>query len=80
MVKRIIRKAELAKMLAISKSTIDNRKNMKSEHYDPTFPLPFPLGPNPNGSKGWDLEEINSWIDGRKKQRDGAVKCDQQDH
>ena len=65
--KRILRKRDLAKKLACSESTIDNRLNPSSPWYDETFPRPISLGAGGSRSsaKGWVEYTIDEWIESR---------------
>jgi prophage regulatory protein len=65
-VKHIMRKRKVSQKTGLSGSTIDNRINPASPHFDPEFPLPIVLS---NGTrraaKGWRSEDIDAWIDSR---------------
>lgn len=65
--KRILRKRDLAKKLACSESTIDNRLNPSSPWYDETFPRPISLGAGGSRSsaKGWVEYTVDEWIESR---------------
>lgn len=56
---RIIRINELAKKLAIGKSTIYDWLNPKSPRYDETFPKPIKLGAS---SVGWLSNLVDEWL------------------
>lgn len=47
--KIVVRIAEAARIIGVSKSTIWARANPKSDRYDPDFPTIFPLHSNPSG-------------------------------
>lgn len=56
---RVIRINELAKKLAIGKSTIYDWLNPKSPRYDETFPKPIKLGAS---SVGWLSHLVDEWL------------------
>jgi predicted DNA-binding transcriptional regulator AlpA len=62
--KVIIRIAEAALVIGISKSTIWARANPKSDRYDPDFPAIFPLHSNPSGrgAVGIFLDDIEEYL------------------
>ena len=60
---RVIRMKELSTTLGLSKSTIYDKSNPKSERYDPYFPKKIKLGLS---SVGWLEEDIKSWLNNRK--------------
>ncbi|WP_025122850.1 MULTISPECIES: AlpA family transcriptional regulator [unclassified Serratia (in: enterobacteria)] len=74
----ILRIEIVAKKVGMSVSSIRNRLNPKSKYYDPTFPKPFCLGLNGKGAIGWDEDEINIWINGRKALRGCVAKASTQ--
>lgn len=64
---RILRKKDLAKKLACSLSTIDNRLNPSSPWHDESFPRPIPLGAGGSRSsaKGWIEYVVDEWLESR---------------
>ncbi|EMS1123155.1 AlpA family transcriptional regulator [Klebsiella aerogenes] len=59
---RIVRMAEMTKILGLSRSTIYEKLNPKSRYYDETFPKPVRLGA---ASVGWRSTSVDEWIDSR---------------
>lgn len=71
----ILRRAQLEKSVALSRSTIYERINPKSPSYDPTFPKPISLG-TPGMKKppvGWLEHEVIAWIEAQAAKR-GCAK------
>lgn len=61
---RIIRLKQVIQMTGLSRSTIYDRINPKSRHYDPSFPTQINLG-GQNGratAVGWMEAEVVAWI------------------
>lgn len=56
---RFIRLPELMNKIGIGRSSIYNKLNPKSKHYDPTFPATKRLGPN---SVAWLESEVEAWM------------------
>ncbi|EFF9719661.1 AlpA family transcriptional regulator, partial [Escherichia coli] len=56
---RILRMAELTRLLGISRSTIYVKINPASKYHDPTFPKPIRLG---SASVGWRASAIDEWL------------------
>lgn len=69
----ILRLPEVQLRVGLSRSTIYERINPGSRHYDPTFPRPVPLGAPANSALpcrrrsavGWIEAEIEAWIEQR---------------
>lgn len=61
--KFLLRLKEVCEMLGISRSTI--------YHYIKShgFPKPIKLGSSPTSPSAWDKQEIDNWIEERKKER-----------
>ncbi|WCM19795.1 AlpA family phage regulatory protein [Paraburkholderia bryophila] len=59
MVARLPRVMELT---GLGRSSIYNRMDERSKHYDPTFPRSFKLGSADAGATGWDEDAIKSWV------------------
>lgn len=74
----VLRIGKVAEMVGMSESSVRNRLNPRSKYYDPTFPKPFRLGLTGKGAVGWDEDEINIWIDGRKALRGCVAKASTQ--
>lgn len=70
--KTIIRIAEAARMIGLSKSTIWARANKHSSRHDPDFPAIFPLHSNPSGkgAVGMFLDDIQDYL---KKNKDRTI-------
>ena len=56
---RVIRMKELISLLGLSRSTIYEKINPKSERYDPSFPKKIKLGAS---SIGWLEHDIKNWL------------------
>ncbi|HBB5098319.1 AlpA family transcriptional regulator [Escherichia coli] len=56
---RILRMAELTRLLGISRSTIYEKMNPASKYYDATFPRPVRLG---SSAVGWRASAIDEWL------------------
>ena len=57
--RRIIRIKELTSLIGLSRSTIYDRLNSKSQRFDPTFPKPIKLGV---AAIGWHSAAVYEWI------------------
>ena len=66
---RVIRLPELKSQIRLSRSTIYNKINPKSKHYDSNFPKPFKLGER---SIAWILAEVQAWIESKAGARGEA--------
>lgn len=58
---KIARLRRVEELTGLKRSSIYNRMNAKSEHFDPTFPRHFALGAG-GRAKGWSEEEIKIWV------------------
>lgn len=56
---RIIRIKELTSLIGLSRSTIYDRLNPKSQRFDPSFPKPVKLG---SSAIGWHAGDVAIWI------------------
>ncbi|ENA4487908.1 AlpA family transcriptional regulator [Escherichia coli] len=56
---RILRMAELTRLLGISRSTIYVKINPAPKYHDPTFPKPIRLA---SASVGWRASAIDEWL------------------
>lgn len=65
----IVRFAELLKLTLVCRSKAYELMNPKSPHFDPTFPVGFPLYDSPRSPKAWYLHEAVSWVTGRATKR-----------
>lgn len=61
---RIIRLPDIEQMIGLKRSSIYNKINPKSAHYDLTFPKPIKLGAR---SIGWVESSIQEWIKLRRE-------------
>lgn len=61
---RIVRIAELTKMVGLSRSSIYEKLNPRSRYYDENFPKPVKLGA---ASVGWLSTAIETWISSKVK-------------
>lgn len=62
----IIRAKEVAQKLGISVSSVWNKSNPKSRHYDAAFPKPFKISAN---ATGWLESELLAYIENLANQR-----------
>jgi prophage regulatory protein len=60
---RVIRLPEIKAQTGLSRSSIYNKLNPKSKHYDPSFPSPIKLGMR---SIGFYSHEVLAWIESRR--------------
>ncbi|WP_423193154.1 AlpA family phage regulatory protein [Cupriavidus sp. H18C2] len=58
---KIARLRRVMELTGLGRSSIYNRMDSRSAHYDPTFPCSFPLGAT-GGAVGWDEEAIKTWV------------------
>ncbi len=56
---RFIRLPELINKIGIGRSSIYNKLNPSSKHYDASFPVTKRLGPN---TVAWLESEVDSWM------------------
>ena len=68
--KIIIRIKDLELMVGLKRSAIYTRINPKSDHFDPEFPRPVPLG---GKAVGWILVEVEAYISMLCAKRDQAI-------
>lgn len=59
---KVVRLPEVEALTGLSRSSIYNRMDERSPHYDPTFPRQFPLGQTVGSAVGWDAAEIEAWV------------------
>ena len=59
---KVARLAHVKELTGLRRSSIYNRMDERSKHYDPTFPRRFSLSTNETGAVGWDEEEIKAWV------------------
>lgn len=59
---KVVRLAQVQTLTGLSRSSIYNRMDERSEQYDPTFPRKFPLGPMAGSAVGWDEEKVVAWV------------------
>ena len=62
---RVLRLPEASQKTGLRRSSIYNRLNPKSPHYDASFPKPIPLGNGKLPPIGFVESEIDSWIAGQ---------------
>lgn len=58
---KVARLRRVMELTGLGRSSIYNRMDSRSAHYDPTFPCSFPLGAT-GGAVGWDEEAIKTWV------------------
>lgn len=58
----IIRRPEVERRTGQSRSTIYERMDPESEHYDPDFPRPIKLGSGKNPPVGWIEHEVDDYL------------------
>lgn len=63
---KIINIKQVIEFTGLSRATIYNLLDPKSEYYDPTFPKQVRLTTN---RVGWSAFEINEWIESKLAQR-----------
>lgn len=63
---KIINIKQVIEFTGLSRATIYNLLDPKSEYYDPTFPKQVQLTTN---RVGWSAFEINEWIESKLAQR-----------
>jgi prophage regulatory protein len=63
----ILRLKELEQRIGLKKSSIYEKMNKKSKHYDSTFPVTVALGER---SVGWLAHEVAEWISSRQRKRE----------
>ena len=59
----VIRRKDVCRKLKISNSSLYNKLNQSSPHFDPTFPKQIRLGVS---SVGWIESELDDWILSRR--------------
>ncbi|WP_198139503.1 AlpA family phage regulatory protein [Ralstonia sp. A12] len=59
---KVVRLAQVRALTGLSRSSIYNRMDERSPHYDPTFPRQFPLGLTVGSAVGWDAAEVETWV------------------
>lgn len=60
----ILRRKQLEERIGIKRSSIYDKLDPKSKHYDPTFPRMVSLGAR---SVGWYEHEVEEWLASRKR-------------
>lgn len=60
---KILRLLTVSETCGLSRSTIYEKINPKSRHYDPEFPKPLKLS---SSAVGWLQHEINHWLLSKK--------------
>lgn len=55
----ILRRKQLEKRIGLKRSSIYDKLDSKSKHYDPTFPRMVSLGAR---SVGWYEHEVEAWL------------------
>jgi len=58
---KVARLRRVMELTGLGRSSIYNRMDSRSAHYDPTFPCSFPLGAT-GGAVGWDEEAVKTWV------------------
>ncbi|HDR9149366.1 TPA: AlpA family phage regulatory protein [Burkholderia vietnamiensis] len=58
---KIARLPRVEELTGLKRSSIYNRMDKRSKHYDPGFPRSFSLGAE-GGAVGWDEEQIKTWV------------------
>ncbi|MCA8355095.1 helix-turn-helix transcriptional regulator [Burkholderia cepacia] len=59
---KVARLKRICELTGLGRSSIYNRMNSRSPHYDPTFPRSFLPGATANSAVGWNEEEIQAWV------------------
>jgi predicted DNA-binding transcriptional regulator AlpA len=65
---KVARLKRVCELTGLGRSSIYNRMDAGSKHFDPTFPRSFSLGSD-GGAVGWNEEEINAWVAARRAAR-----------
>lgn len=60
---KLLRRTQVEDMTGLKRSSIYNRLNPESKHYDPKFPKPISLSSNEKGSVAWIASEVVAWIE-----------------
>lgn len=60
---RLLRRTQVEEMTGLKRSSIYNRLNPESKHYDPNFPKPISLSSFEKGSVAWIASEVIAWIE-----------------
>lgn len=60
MANKILRAKDVAEKMGVSRTTVFNKANGKSRHFDPEFPRPFKVSEN---CTGWLEHEIEAYIE-----------------
>jgi predicted DNA-binding transcriptional regulator AlpA len=58
---KIARLPRVEELTGLKRSSIYNRMDGRSKHYDPTFPRAFSLGAE-GGAVGWNEEQVKAWV------------------
>nr|WP_244391520.1 AlpA family phage regulatory protein [Burkholderia pseudomallei] len=64
---KVARIERVCEITGLGRSTVYNRMNSRSPHYDPTFPRSFSLGATANSAVGWNEEEIQAWVTAQER-------------
>lgn len=67
---KMITRLHLEELTGLSRSTIYDRINSKSKHYDPEFPKPVKFG----HLTRWRLSEVQAWIESKIEARNHLQK------
>jgi prophage regulatory protein len=59
---RILRRPSVEAVTGLSRSSIYERLNPKSEYFDPNFPKPIKLGKR---AVGWRESDVAAWLESR---------------
>lgn len=62
---KLLRRTQVEEITGLKKSSIYNRLNPDSKHYDPNFPRPISLSSFEKGSVAWIASEVIAWIEHR---------------
>ncbi|MEK6289771.1 MAG: AlpA family phage regulatory protein [Paraburkholderia tropica] len=59
---KVARLQRVKELTGLGRSSIYNRMDERSKHYDSTFPRSFKLGSGEAGATGWDEDAVKSWV------------------
>ncbi|KWB24975.1 hypothetical protein WL32_08315 [Burkholderia cepacia] len=59
---KVARLTRVMELTGLGRSSIYNRMDEGSKHYDSTFPRSFKLGSGDAGATGWDEDAVKSWV------------------
>ena len=64
---KVGRLKRVMELTGLARSSVYDRMNPRSPHYDPTFPRSFKFGAADAGAAGWDEEQVRAGLLGRPR-------------